>query len=252
MGLTTTSFLGYVPGDTPPQYDARNDRQILDALVFSEGVARVNDLKVVPRSGGANLSVDIGAGIAFISGDSATRQGKYLQENDGPVNVTGFSVPGSGSVNYDIWLQVNDKQAGSSTSYSPQWVVRVSSSTPLPNAIRLAVVSVASNQSSIQAQHITDTRAFAKPMGYNTVQQYLVHSGKTDGVGFIDLPHTLGRRHTGMVAHISDQVPTDQSGITITSDQSVSKVNSIRCRVWRPTPYYVQPNANVTISYIVW
>lgn len=262
MALTPTLWLGTVPSDADIEYDARADRQLLEALVWSQGIVRPGDYAVTPRSEGANFSADVAGGLAFIQGDTATRQGKYLQENNGKINVPIPAPPGSGTRVHVVYLQVNDKQAGGgATVYDPKLDVAQDTgsgaptvpSVGYPRAIPLAKVSVTHGQSSVLAAHITDLRPTATIMGNGVTQQLRTMVGTTDKSGYIDLPHTLGRKPKGCTATIADPAPNTGAQAThVSYSLAASTTSAVRARVWQMNPYFVWPSKQVTISYNVW
>ena len=67
-------------------YSAQRLRQMVTSL-WPEGVVGLTDLAVSQRGAGANMSVDVAAGDAYILGDAVTRQGMYHVRNDATVNV---------------------------------------------------------------------------------------------------------------------------------------------------------------------
>lgn len=91
-------------------YEARADRILFDAL-WTEGVIDAGFV-VSERASGANLSVDVAAGIACIDGDDLADQGSYLVRSTATENVAVTSPPGSDSRIDLVVLRVNDQQAG--------------------------------------------------------------------------------------------------------------------------------------------
>lgn len=57
----------------------------------SEGVVGTADMAVAQRGAGANMSVDIAAGEAWVLGESVALQGLYHGYNDATFNLTGFT-----------------------------------------------------------------------------------------------------------------------------------------------------------------
>lgn len=76
-------------------YPFQRVRYMLEHLVPQEGVWGAGDLKVSQRGAGANMSVDVAAGAAFVKGDTGTRQGIYHLVNDGVVNLAVPAAHGS-------------------------------------------------------------------------------------------------------------------------------------------------------------
>jgi hypothetical protein len=157
-------------GDATFSYDAINFRNMLRALIRSEGILTpdvvAGGLKVTQRGAGANFSVDVAAGRAAIMGDDVTDQGVYIVRSDATVNLTIPSPPGSGTQVHRVVAQVRDKlHNGTYTTYD--WDLEVlpdtGSGTPaLPaSAISLARVSVSAGQSSVTDANITDDRTTA-------------------------------------------------------------------------------------------
>jgi hypothetical protein len=67
-------------------------RRMIKAAVGGEGVVAAGDLAVAQRGAGANMSVDIAAGEAYVLGESVTNQGLYYVYNDAVYNLTGFTA----------------------------------------------------------------------------------------------------------------------------------------------------------------
>lgn len=169
MALHTPVYMQPVAGDAAINYSAQEWRQLTGALVAldsggtAQGVTLSGDYKAVQRAAGANFSVDVGAGVAFVLGDDVTGQGLYAVWNDGTVNVPGFTVPGSGTFNHRLVLQVQDKlNNGTWTGYQAALtpLLDTGAGTPAePNsAITLALIQVAAGQASILNANITDYR----------------------------------------------------------------------------------------------
>jgi hypothetical protein len=62
-------------------------RHMHAVMGLQEGVIGAGDFKAAQRAAGANKSVDVPAGDAWIQGDDTARQGIYHQNNDATINV---------------------------------------------------------------------------------------------------------------------------------------------------------------------
>lgn len=69
------------------QYSAKDVRAMLLDLPIQTGVVGATDFDVSQRGVGANMSVDVAAGAAWLKGTTSARQGIYNFYNDGVVNV---------------------------------------------------------------------------------------------------------------------------------------------------------------------
>jgi hypothetical protein len=70
------------------KYSAQRMRAMMATSgLLQEGIVDAGDYKVSQRGAGANMSVDIAAGEAWVKGDDAARQGWYHVVNDGTVNL---------------------------------------------------------------------------------------------------------------------------------------------------------------------
>jgi hypothetical protein len=159
-------------------YDFEKLRYLLQSMAVQEGVVDPNDLKVVQRAAGANMSVDVGAGRCFVQADTGTRNGLYHAVNDATVNVAvGASHATLPRVD-QIVIEVRDtSDLGSSADDA---IFRVIAGTPtsgatldnayttggaaaLPNnCIRLADVLVPAASSSVVTANIRDRRRWAR------------------------------------------------------------------------------------------
>lgn len=81
MALITPEYL------QTKTYAAKKDRRVSQALVMQEGVLNAGDYKVSQRAAGANMSVDVAVGDAWVDGDATADQGFYHIANDAVVNV---------------------------------------------------------------------------------------------------------------------------------------------------------------------
>lgn len=70
------------------KYSAQRMRQLMaTGGMIQEGIYNVGDFQVKQRGAGANMSVDVTAGDAWVQGDNTARQGWYHVGNDATVNV---------------------------------------------------------------------------------------------------------------------------------------------------------------------
>ena len=120
---------GWCQGGT---YLAQHDRINGRAAMFDEGILSRFDLKVVQRGAGANLSVDISAGGAVVTGDDQANQGNYQTFFDAVTNVTGFVATGS-NTRYDlVGVQINDPNAGGAAGSNAVLVRVAGTAAPSP------------------------------------------------------------------------------------------------------------------------
>jgi microcystin-dependent protein len=147
-------------------YSARLDRQVLRAM-FTEGT--LSGLATTQRALGANMSVDISAGVGVIYGDDQTDQGAYLATCSVFENIVISAAPGANSRRDLICLRVNDPNAGGPAGNNSAFVVvtgTASASPVLPalptSAIPLAEVLVASGTVAITDAMITSLRVPAR------------------------------------------------------------------------------------------
>jgi hypothetical protein len=177
MTLHVPVWLQPAGGDSAINYSAQEARQYNRALLTSstgvggqQGVLTFSNLNVVQRGAGANLSVDVPAGLGFVVGDDTTNQGTYQVWNDATVNVPTPNPPGSGTQVHRLVLQVQDKlNNGVWAGYQAAFTVLADTGSGTPaepnSAITLALISISSVQSSVQNAQITDYRQRVGPIG---------------------------------------------------------------------------------------
>lgn len=172
MAVQTPLFLQKTGADADVTYSAANYRlSMLKALVPTTGVVDPygsSGLQVTQRGAGANFSVDIAAGSAFIPGGDIANQGTYVAFNDATVNVVTPTAPGSGTRVHRVVLQIRDKLSNaiySTYDAQLQLLQDTGSGTPAvpASAIGIARVSISAGQSSVTNAVITDDRAWARP-----------------------------------------------------------------------------------------
>jgi hypothetical protein len=149
MTLETPVLLEATAGDAAISYDAYNLRAMFDAIWSGEGVASLTDLVVTQRGAGANMSVDVSAGLVVIQGNAIANQGKYVCRSTATVNLPIATAPGSGTRTDLIVAQLYDKQADGGTQYAWTPLVITGSTTAPPSSAVLAQVTVPTGTASI-------------------------------------------------------------------------------------------------------
>ena len=133
----------------------------------AHGVVNASDFAVTQRAAGANMSVDVAAGSAWVRGTQSADQGAYNAYNDATVNL---SVAASDATNPRIDLVVIRVQdafySGATNSASVTIVTGTAAASPtdptLPaNALVLARVRVPAASTSVVTANITDVRTRA-------------------------------------------------------------------------------------------
>lgn len=149
-----------------PEYSARQDRGMIGRL-FTEGIEDVQagNLAVAQRAAGANMTVEVAAGAAYVAGDDVARQGTYRIVVTSTESVTVGAAPASNSRIDLVVLRVRDATAIGGTAHgaSIEVIAGVAAASPaaptVPNtAIPLAQVLVASGATSVVTANITDRR----------------------------------------------------------------------------------------------
>ena len=162
-------------------HPARSTRAMF-TMQYDEGTASLLDMRVTQRGAGANFSVDIAPGVAYVQGDSTTGnvpqtslQGHYLCWNDATVNdatTAVASAPSAGNERYDlVVLEVKDNAEDAGGVNKPQFRVvagtpaTVGTATPpsLPNtALLLATIGpIVNGTTSITDSLITPANIVA-------------------------------------------------------------------------------------------
>ena len=159
------SFMQNVATQTAAQ--ARN---LITSLVSTNGVGGTADLKVTQRGAGANMTVDIAGGRAFVP-SSTTGAGTYNVYNDATVNKA-IATADATNPRWDlVCAKVEDAfYAGAVNAWSLVVVTGTPAGSPaLPaapvNYIPLAKVVVAAAAASIVNANITDLRTQAAALG---------------------------------------------------------------------------------------
>jgi hypothetical protein len=165
----------------------RSQLSMASGVGGEQGVLTANNLTVT-QHGAGNLSVDVASGFGYVVGDDVTNQGTYQCWNDGTVNVTGWTVPGSGTFHHRLELQVQDKLNGSYPGYTGNLVPLLDIGGGLraedPSCITLATIDIPSGSGSITNAMINDYRQRIGPVSvFKTARTQRTHA-----TSFIDDP----------------------------------------------------------------
>jgi hypothetical protein len=136
--------------------------QVPTGVDILEGVLG-NSFAVTQRGAGANFSVDISVGRAFIQDDDTSANGIYQVWSDATFNLVTPGAPGSGTRVHRVVLQMRNKGengAWATYDFTPVLLQDTGSGTPAQpaSAITLAFVSIATGQASVLNANITDYR----------------------------------------------------------------------------------------------
>lgn len=135
--------------------------------LIAEGVAGSGDLAVSERGAGANMSVDVAAGVAWVKGDTSDLQPCYRCYNDATVNL---AIAAADGTNARIDLVIAEVRDAVFSGVSTDWRLRVITGTPAgspsapstpDNAIALARIGVPASDTAIGDAQITDVRPLA-------------------------------------------------------------------------------------------
>ncbi len=136
----------------------------------TEGIADAGSLAVSQRAAGANMSVDVAAGAAWVLGDDlAASQPCYRVYNNATVNL---AIAAADGTNPRIDRVVAEVRDAAFSGVSTDWRLRVITGTPAGspsapaepnNCLTLATVSVPAGDTTISTAQITDARVRAMP-----------------------------------------------------------------------------------------
>jgi hypothetical protein len=107
MALSETSFL-----QNGGPYNADTLRYLFESTALQAGVVGASHFKVTQRGAGANMSVDVAAGSAWVKGLSTTGQGFYQQGNDATVNVAIGAAHATNPRLDQVILRIKDSDVG--------------------------------------------------------------------------------------------------------------------------------------------
>jgi hypothetical protein len=178
-------------------------RRIIQALYPVDGTIGLNDFIVQQRAAGANMTVDVAAGQAVISGTTSANQGKYLVTSTATANIAVSAAPGSGTRTDLVVLQVYDNEADGSglMSWTPLVVTNPTVGTGTPpatpaNAYPVASIAVAAGVGSIVNANITMLAGQALPGGIPTIQRGTFSMSFTAGIATGTVTFPAGFRGT--------------------------------------------------------
>jgi hypothetical protein len=156
-------------------------RQLLEDTALQAGVVGASDLKVVQRGAGANMSVDVGTGQAYVEITSGTRNGLGHVTNDAVANVV---VTASNATNPridQIILRWNDTSIPTGSGNIPTLAVLTGTATggatldnrtgaaALPaDTLRLADILVPATSTTVTTANIRDRRLWSRG-AYNVI-----------------------------------------------------------------------------------
>jgi H-type lectin domain len=149
-------------------HTAQTDRTLADTLTAGSAVVGINDFKVTQRAAGANMSVDVAGGLAFVEGTESATQGAYTVRSDStPTNVAiSASNPTLPRIDLIVARVQDAFYSGSTNSWSIQAVTGTAASGPTApaapnNSLILAQISVGANVTTITNANITDKRTIS-------------------------------------------------------------------------------------------
>jgi hypothetical protein len=150
-------------------------RQMQIDGALQEGVVGASDLMVVQRGAGANQSVDVGTGFAWVQLDTGTRNGMGHVTNDAVANVTVTAANGTNPRIDQIILRWNDTSIPTGSGNVPTLEVLTGTATSgatlanrtgaaaLPNdCLRLADLLIPALSTTISNTQIRDRRPWAR------------------------------------------------------------------------------------------
>lgn len=238
----------------------------MSAAVMQEGIVHAGHYKVSQRGAGANMSVDVAAGEAWVDGDSAADQGYYHVVNDAVVNVTIATASAVNPRVDAIVLAVNDStEIGGSDEYKLESISGTPTAAatlanlngaPTPGATKLllAYVLVAKEGTKIEnaaigakadpREGLTGYPALAEPKAVAGAPPQYAHGRPFGYVPATRVRHTVG------------QTPASRQGLSFNTElydpdgmhDNVSEPWKLICRT--PGTYHVEANGSTAAGQI--
>lgn len=257
MALWTPDFL------QTKRYSAQRLRATMLATKLQEGVVNFSlstvPFKATQRAAGANMSVDIAAGDAWVQGDAVARQGLYHVVNDATFNL---AVPANAIANPrldQVVLKVNDTIHGGVGDNATLEIVQGTATggatldnrtgaAALPNtAMRIADILTPASASSIVDAAIRDRRQWAhgarwfhqRPTGGANYQTASTTMAAVDSTNFVRRVEVGPQGQAKVELH---GIVTAIAAESIIFDLAVNNVERTDRRSWTaPTTNYAQP-----------
>ena len=153
-------------GSGAVSYTANQWRTIVSAL-FTEGVLGGGSFIVSQRALGANMTLDIAAGVGVLSGDNASTQGNYVVREDlASASAVTIGAANASNPRYDlVGIQLRDPSAGGAAGRDSVFSVVAGTAASSPSApavpdsfLLLATVLVGAGVVSIVNANVVDGR----------------------------------------------------------------------------------------------
>lgn len=135
------------------------------------GIYRTADYAVSQRGAGANMSVDVAAGGAYVDGSSSATQGGYYVHNDAVVNVA-IDAAHPTNARYDlVGIRVRDTEYVPGSNDAAIVVLKgiedgsLTEPTPPANFVTLARITVGAGVASILNANLLDRRRRVTALG---------------------------------------------------------------------------------------
>lgn len=146
-----------------------NDWRTLLTNLFGEGILGASSFEVTERAAGANMQLDIAAGVAVLAGDDAAGQGNYLVEATQTLTAVTIGTADATNPRIDlVGIQLRDPSEGGAAGRDCIFAVVAGTPAGSPSApavpdsfLTLASVLVPAAASSIDDGDITDLRVHA-------------------------------------------------------------------------------------------
>lgn len=203
MGSTTLSGTPAFLGTSSVSYSAKDVRRFMTAapIIYSaggEGIVESGDFAVSQRAAGANQSVDVAAGEAYVKGDTSADEGSYYVRETATVNVTLTAADATNPRIDRVVLEIkNDSEDASGLNLAR---IRTIDGTPtvgatltnltgaaaVPNTcLLLANVLVSASDASIVTGDIQDRRFGVPIPGRELFGGYAVRTTSLAGAGTV-------------------------------------------------------------------
>jgi hypothetical protein len=242
-------------------------RQLLEDTALQAGVVGINDLKVAQRGAGANMSVDVAGGMAYVEITSGTRNGLGHVTSDATTNVVVTASNGTNPRIDQIILRWNDTSIPTGSGNIPTLAVLTGTATggatldnrtgaaALPaDSIRLADILVPTSSTSVTTANIRDRRPWARGAYGRRLQSTANYTRTSNVMALADANNLQTRVEcTGMpircvlqaswqAATLGKQISVDTmtdgvaTGLPVVDNAAAANVSQVLCIAWDLVP----------------